>query len=95
MEMHRNGETLVLVLDAECGIAAVEEDAATLGGALEDPEVRGLEIDAGALEDMDTAYLQLLLAARQEIIKRGGRVRIAPTPPCLTDTLACYGLRLV
>ncbi len=94
MEMHRDGETLVLVLEAECGIAAVEEDAATLGHALEDPAVRGLEIDAGALEDLDTAYLQLLLAARQEIKKRGGAVRVAAAAPCLTDVLACYGLKL-
>lgn len=92
MRTRCDGDTLVLVLEAECGIAAVEEDAETLRRALENPALRGLDIDAGALEEMDTAYLQLLLAARREIERRGGRARFVRAIPCVTEMLACYGL---
>lgn len=93
MKTQRNGGILLLTLEASCGIETVEEDAALLREELADPAVRRLDINAGDLETMDTAYFQLLLAARQEMKKRGGRAHITPVLPCFTEILTCYGLK--
>lgn len=99
MEIQRKGDILSVKLDESCTIVDVEEHTQQLREALctvqsgETP-VRRLNIDAGQVQEADTAYLQLLLVAQAHMKKKGGLCSMRRVAPCISEALACYGIRL-
>jgi len=64
MKMRKSGTTLSIRLDPSCAIAAVEKDADALRALPED--IRKIILSAGDVEEIDTAYLQLLFSLKAE-----------------------------
>lgn len=50
------------------------------------------EFDASGITDMDSAGLQLLLAAQRSIAKQGRELRLVACSGAVKDVLATYGL---
>lgn len=93
MRIQRDNDKLHITLEACCAIMYVEEHAALLKEAMADPAPLSLVVvDAGDVEEIDTAYLQMLLVLVEEVQRR--RVRLVPTgtAPCLRELLDCYGI---
>ena len=56
---------------------------------------QGLEIDCAAIEGIDSAGIQLLLAARHSLQGRGAMLRLTQVPAAMNDALGVYGLHAV
>lgn len=50
-----------------------------------------LQVDGGDVTDADTATVQLLLAARNEALARGGKLTLAPQSTALTEAICAAG----
>ena len=51
-----------------------------------------LTLDLSAVTDIDSAGVQLLLAARRSVSERGATLTLAGVPPLVADALAVFGL---
>jgi anti-sigma B factor antagonist len=69
-------------------VAAVTAD---LFARLAQPAVL-TELDLGAVPEIDTAGVQLLMMARRAASRAGASVRLVNTPPQVTRTLELLGL---
>jgi len=79
-----------ITLEASVDVSMAAELRGTLDMALggEGP----LTVDAGAVERVDTAGVQLLLALRQESARRGRPLQWRAASPALRETAARLGL---
>jgi anti-anti-sigma regulatory factor len=79
-------------LESQCGIRTVgERHSALLGAFLEREEI---EIDAGKVEHVDVAFLQLLVSAAKTAAAQQKRMRLIAVSQPLRDALRRAGLRL-
>ena len=69
--------------------AARDELVAWLDGV---PEGEAVTLDLGAVDEVDTAGLQLLVAVAASLGARGGSLRLDPVSPAVTETLAFASL---
>ena len=63
-------------------------------GAMASSACRAIELDAGAVTQIDTANVQILLAARRDLQRTGGDLRVLSASPALlrvTDQLGLTG----
>jgi anti-sigma B factor antagonist len=51
-----------------------------------------VEFDASGISEMDSAGLQLLLAAQRSIALQGRELRLTQVSPAVRDVLTAYGL---
>jgi anti-anti-sigma regulatory factor len=85
----QNMRTLKFSLPADCRVAV----AGTLFTALSEQIVdqSNVLIDASAVTEADTATVQLLLLACQELTARGGSLTLDPVSPELAEALQAAG----
>ncbi|MDX9971578.1 MAG: STAS domain-containing protein [FCB group bacterium] len=82
-----------IVLSAEATIGNVEADTLLFRQALEDHADRGrIVIDAGALEEMDTAYLQLVRCFVKSARAAGVGITFCNTPEPMRRLAKLYGV---
>lgn len=87
----RGTRSRVLRLPVQLGIADVAEFKSILTDALEGG--RSIVLDAAALEQIDGAGLQLLLAFRAAMQAAGQRMDLKHAPPALTEAATLLGVR--
>ena len=78
-----------LVLDGELTVYVVDALWAELAQRLDDAPARW-RLDLSALNDFDTAGLQLLLMVHRALAARGKSCRLGVAPPPVRDLLALY-----
>lgn len=49
-------------------------------------------LDASGITEVDSAGLQLLVAARQSLQRQGRELHLIATSPCVREALSAYGL---
>jgi ABC-type transporter Mla MlaB component len=62
MELKREGERLTLYLSNSATIFSIEEDFLKINDELVSNNLKFIEINTSQLEEIDTAYLQLILS---------------------------------
>ncbi len=83
--------TLKITLLSECTIADVEAHADRLRSQI--GGVERVELNAQALEEIDTAYLQLLLSLKATMDEMDARFSLAGLSSVLDEALKLYGIR--
>lgn len=83
---------MTLTLPSACTIAEVEAASDKLRGIPE--EVASLEIDASNVEEMDTAFFQLLLALKATMDVRRGVFALKAVSPEVCGLCELYGVQL-
>lgn len=48
--------------------------------------------DVGGIAELDSAGVQLLIAARNALVLQGHEMSLIHASPCVRDALTCYGL---
>lgn len=89
IEKSEDGD-LSITLPSECTIADVEAHADKLRSQISG--VRRVELNAKALEEIDTAYLQLLLSLRSTLDERDIDFSLADLSDVLDEALKLYGM---
>lgn len=93
MRIQKEGTTLHITLEPCCAIMFVEEHTVMVQEAFADtPNLTRVVVDTDALEEIDTAYLQLMLVTRSETLRRGAVFSPVGTAPVMRELLDCYGL---
>lgn len=97
MRIDREGDALLIILESCCAIMYVEEHTALLQRTLADiaannQKVTKITVDISDVEEMDTAYLQLMLIFKQEIQRRGIPYVVLGFSPCVSELLECFGI---
>ena len=90
MIIEKNDDAAVLVLPAECTIADVEADTDKIRALINTRPGR-IEVQAGTLEEIDTAYLQLLLSVALTAEHWDIPFSVSNTPEALRKACALYG----
>lgn len=95
MRLEHDKDALIVRLPAECLIYDVEAHHAVVVAADWDaPGLAAVVVEAGAVEAMDTAYFQLILALRRSARARGQSFRVRDPGPGVREIADLYGLRL-
>ncbi len=95
MHWSHDGGVLLIRLPKECLIHEVEaHHELAVAAEWDAPGVAEVVVEAGAVEAMDTAYLQLVLAMRRSAMTRGKPFRVRNPSPSLREIADLYGLRL-
>jgi len=92
MKVERDGGAWIVVLPAECTIAEVEADADKV--RLFPEGVERIEVRGGEVEEVDTAYFQLLLSIRATARQRGIPFRLSEEAEALRRMGELYGIAL-
>jgi anti-anti-sigma regulatory factor len=79
-------------LDSQCGIRTVKEQHSVLLSAFREREE--IEIDAGKVEHVDVAFLQLLVSSAKTAAAQQKRMRLTAISQPLRDALTRAGLGL-
>ena len=90
MIIEKNNDAKILVLPAECTIVEVEADADKIRSFINTRPGR-VEVQAGSLEEIDTAYLQLLLSLASTAERWDIPFSVSNTPDALRKACALYG----
>lgn len=90
MKKNKQKNTLTVSLSSACTIAEVEADFDTIRSLPE--EIETINIKAGAVEEVDTAYLQLLLSIKQTAQERGILFRVKEASDEISDICSLYGV---
>ena len=89
----RKGDVLSMSLSAESTIAFVEADTRLLREKLaKHKNVRKVEVNGARVEEMDTAYLQLLVSLSLTAEMKGIEFLISRPSERLRELAALYGL---
>ena len=48
--------------------------------------------DVSAINEIDSAWLQLLVSARNALMLQGHELALVEAPSCVQEVLACYGV---
>lgn len=86
------GDRLILAIEGAMTVYEATGHKKELMDALADSN--GVDFDLSAVDELDTAGLQLLVLAHREGIKAGKRVRLLSGSPEVLEALNRYGLRL-
>lgn len=93
MRIQKEGTTLHITLEPCCAIMFVEEHTLAVQQAFaEMPELSRVVVETDAVEEMDTAYLQLMVVTRAETMGRGAVFSPTGTAPAMREILDCYGI---
>ena len=87
--------TRTLALEGEITISAAAElllNLLSTLGELGDAAGAALRLDLRAVDSLDSAGVQLLLATRASLAARGQHLELAEAPPVVRDVLRCLGL---
>ena len=76
-------------LSGEWTIHQIGEHHRTLLSAI---QAGASTLDASGITEVDSAGVQLLLAARQSLLRQGRELHLIATSPCVRDALSAYGL---
>jgi len=90
MIIEKEQDTTILVLASECTIADVEADADKIRSLINTHPGR-IEVQAGPLEEIDTAYLQLLLSLASTAEHWDIPLSFVNTPDALKKACELYG----
>ncbi len=92
MNIQKNGRTWTIELASECTIVDVEADSDRLRDL---PDyLRKINLKAGRLEEIDTAYFQLLLALKSGARQQGVKLQMHDAPEVLQQIEMLYGTAL-
>ncbi len=92
MNIQKNGRTWTIELASECTIVDVEGDFDRLRDL---PDyLRKINLKAGGLQEIDTAYFQLLLALKSSTRQRGIKLQLHDAPEVLQRIEMLYGTGL-
>ena len=92
MIIEKKDNTLIITLDEDCTIINVEADYDKIRGCA--LETDGIEVIAVQVQEMDTAYFQLLLSIRATAVKNNISFRISNTAGPVREIEAVYGIFL-
>lgn len=97
MRIDRDSDRLLLTLEPCCTIVYVEEHTALLKEALAGIVAGGvkiarLTIDISDVEEMDTAYMQMLLVCKQHFMRQGAVFVLQGVSPCVSELQECFGI---
>jgi ABC-type transporter Mla MlaB component len=90
MIIEKEENATILVLASECIIADVEADTDKIRALINTRPGR-IEVQAGSLEEIDTAYLQLLLSLVSTAEHWDIPFSVSNTPVALRKACALYG----
>jgi ABC-type transporter Mla MlaB component len=90
MIIEKNDGATILVLAAECSITDVEADTDKVRSLMNTRPGR-IEVQAGSLEEIDTAYLQLLLSLAYTAEHWDIPFSVSNAPDALRKACALYG----
>ena len=90
MIVEKNDDATILVLSAECTIADVEADTDKIRSLINTRPGR-IEVQASAMEEVDTAYLQLLLSVALTADHWNIPFSVSNSPEALRKACALYG----
>lgn len=93
MRIQQEGVTLHITLEPCCAIMFVEEHTALVQQTFaEASDFNRVVMDCSDIEEIDTAYLQLLLVIRAETLRRGASFSPVGVTAPLRDIMSCYGI---
>lgn len=92
MIIKRQNLRLFVTLPQECTIGKVEADADKLWTKLKG--IKSIDISGGGVEEMDTAYLQLLLSLVSTAEAQGIEIHIGQRSEAMDNILMIYGENL-
>ncbi len=90
MKLKKNKNRVTVTLERECTIAEVEADTEKLQPLLK--AVKNIEVNARDVEEMDTAYFQLLLSLMISSKESGGKFSISEMPETVREIFNLYGI---
>ncbi len=90
MKVKKSGNKVIFTLGRECTIADVEAHTEKLRSMLKDG--MKIEVDAGDVEEMDTAYFQLLLSLKASSDQSGAGFFIADMSDRVREVFDLYGV---
>jgi anti-anti-sigma regulatory factor len=93
MKINTENRIVRIVLSAECVIAETEVHMDMLKHALAG-DIAGIELDAGAVTNIDTAYFQLLLAMKAASARRGISLTVVDRSPEMRQVSVLYGVEI-
>ncbi|UZN04670.1 STAS domain-containing protein [Cellulomonas sp. S1-8] len=91
--VRRDGPVLRVVLDGGVDLLVRERDAPALWGALDDPQVQLVEVDAGAVTFLDSSGLSVLVRLARDAAAGGVPLRLVAVSPRVDDLLEQTGVR--
>ncbi|MBL8333901.1 MAG: STAS domain-containing protein [Rubrivivax sp.] len=91
MDIVISGPAATVTLGPELTIAQAAAWRDMLGEALASTP-GDLALDLSSVTDIDSAGIQLLLAARRSVLARGAHLALAEVPPLVRESLAVLGL---
>ncbi|WP_201775250.1 MULTISPECIES: STAS domain-containing protein [Cellulomonas] len=93
LAVRREGAVLRVVLDGAVDLAVRERDTPPLWAALAEPDVTGVEVDAGAVTFLDSSGLSVLVRLARDADERGVPLRLTAMSPRVADLLDATGVR--
>ena len=89
MIIKKQNHHLFITLPRDCTIGKVEADADKLRTKLKG--IKSIDISGGSVEEMDTAYLQLLLSLVSTAEVQGIEIHISQRSEAMENILIVYG----
>jgi len=94
MNIRNKNKKLTITLGTECVIADVETELRKLRKAFS-KEIEKIEIKAKSVEEIDTAYFQLLLSVEQTAAQQQIPLIFSDISPELQNICELYGINLL
>jgi len=92
MKIDTENGRLTITLPSVCTIAETEADADKLRTFFKDPEE--IILHAETVEEMDTAYFQLLMSLKTKAYHKSVPFSIQGMPPAVREIISLYGQEL-
>jgi anti-anti-sigma factor len=86
------GTSAMVTFVGELDLEYADDTQAAVEDLLQDPAVLHLIVDATDLDYLDSSGLRVLLAARQILASRGGRVQLNHAKPTVRSVIGAAGL---
>jgi len=90
MKLKKNKTRMIITLERECTIAEVEADTEKLQPLLNG--IKNIEVNARDVEEMDTAYFQLLLSLMISSNESGAKFLISEMSETVRGIFNLYGV---
>lgn len=93
MIIKKQNNHLFITLPQDCTIGKVEADADKLRTKLK--RIKNIDISGGSVEEMDTAYFQLLLSLMSTAEVQGIELHVSQCSTAMDDIMIIYGENLL
>ncbi len=93
MNVRTENSILLIDLPSECTIVKTEADIKTLRSCLASEELKKIELNAEAVEEIDTAYFQMLLSLKATAEHQGIPFSISGMSQEIRKIEELYGVR--